>query len=59
MGIYSVLLSMEAIGGELMAAVLGNRFALDGLIYGTLAMAVGAMGLLGRLYQVEVVHGDA
>ena len=47
MGIYSVLLSVGAIGGSLLAAVLGNRFAVDGLIYGTLAMAVVAL-LLGR-----------
>src|SRR6266700_3332100 len=38
MGIYSVLLSVGAIGGSLAAAMLGNRFAVDGLIYGTLAM---------------------
>ncbi len=59
MGIYSVLLSVGAIGGSLVAAVLGNRFAVDGLIYGTLAMAVVAMVLLGRLHPVEVVHGVA
>jgi Major Facilitator Superfamily len=59
MGIYSVLLSMGAIGGSLLAAALGNRFAVDGLIYGTLAMAVVAMALLGRLRPVEVAHGDA
>ena len=59
MGIYSVLLSIGAIGGSLVAAALGDRFAVDGLIYGTLAMAVVAMVLLGRLSQVEVVHGDA
>jgi len=41
------LLSVGAIGGSLLAAVLGNRFAVDGLIYGTLAMAVVAL-LLGR-----------
>ena len=49
MGIYSVLLSVGAIGGSLMAAVLGNRFAVDGLIYGTLAMAVLALFLVRRL----------
>ena len=59
MGIYSMLLSAGAIGGSLMAAVLGNRFAVDGLIYGTLAMAVIAMLLLGRLHPAEVVDGAA
>ena len=49
MGIYSVLLSVGAIGGSLMAAVLGKRFAVDGLIYGTLAMAVLALFLVRRL----------
>ena len=39
MGIYSALLSIGAIGGSLLAAVLGSRFSMDGLIYGTLAMA--------------------
>jgi MFS family permease len=59
MGIYSVLLSIGAIGGSLMAAALGHRFAVDGLIYGTLALAVVAMALLGRLHPVEVVDGSA
>lgn len=59
MGIYSVLLSLGAIGGSLVAAALGNRFAVDGLIYGTLAMAVVAMVLLVRLHPVEVSHGNA
>lgn len=49
MGIYSVLLSIGAIGGSLAAALLGGRFAVDGLIYGTLAMAVVALALLRRL----------
>lgn len=44
MGIYSVLLSIGASIGSLLAAGLGARFAIDGLIYGTLAMAI--MGLL-------------
>ncbi len=43
MGIYSVLLSVGAIVGSLLAAVLGQKFAVDGLIYGTLAMAVVAL----------------
>jgi hypothetical protein len=49
MGIYSVLLSLGAIMGALMAAALGSRFAVDGLIYGTLAMAVTALILVQPL----------
>ncbi len=59
MGIYSVLLSIGAIAGSLLAAALGNRFAVDGLIYGTLAMAVIAMAFLGRLQAVEVADAGA
>lgn len=49
MGIYSVLLSVGAIIGSLIAAVLGRQFAVDGLIYGTLAMAIVALLLVQRL----------
>lgn len=49
MGIYSVLLSLGAIAGSLIAAVLGTRFAVDGLIYGTLAMAIIALLFVQRL----------
>lgn len=40
MGIYSVLLSVGAILGSLLAAALGQHFAVDGLTYGTFAMAL-------------------
>jgi len=43
----------------LLAAVLGSRFAMDGLILRTLAMAVVAMALLGRLHQADVIDGGA
>ena len=49
MGIYSVLLSVGAIVGSLIAAGLGRRFAIDGLIYGTLAMAIIALVFVQRL----------
>jgi MFS family permease len=49
MGIYSVLLSLGAIVGSLIAAMLGRRFAVDGLIYGTLAMAILALVLVRRV----------
>jgi MFS family permease len=49
MGIYSVLLSIGAILGSLIAAALGRHFAIDGLIYGTLMMAVVALVFVSRL----------
>jgi MFS family permease len=49
MGIYSVLLSVGAILGSLVAAVMGSRFAVDGLIYGTLAMAILAFAFVRRM----------
>lgn len=42
MGIYSVLLGIGQIVGSYMAGQLGNRFAVDGLIYGTAALALVA-----------------
>ena len=56
MGIYSVLLSVGAIGGSLMAAALGNQYAVDGLIYGTLTMAVLALFLVRRLEPKKLVR---
>lgn len=53
MGIYSVLLSVGAILGSLIAAAMGARCAVDGLIYGTLAMAVIALVLIRRLETVN------
>jgi hypothetical protein len=38
-----------AIVGSLIAAVLGRRLAVDGLIYGTLAMAIVALLFVQRL----------
>jgi MFS family permease len=49
MGIYSVLLSIGAIIGSFIAAALGRKFAVDGLIYGTLAMAIIALAFVQRL----------
>src|SRR5260370_31907026 len=42
-GIYSVLLCIGAIAGSLLAAALGQAFAVDGLIYSTFAMAIIAL----------------
>ena len=49
MGIYSVLLSIGAIAGSLIAAILASRLAVDGLIWGTLAMAITALFFVRRL----------
>lgn len=49
MGIYSVLLSVGAIVGSLLAGWLGGLLAVDGLIFATLAMALLALALLSRL----------
>jgi MFS family permease len=43
MGIYSVLLSVGAILGSLLAGVLGERYAIDGLCYGTVLVAIAAL----------------
>ena len=57
MGIYSLLLSAGAIAGSLMAAELGKRFSVDGLILGTAAMAVVSLALLGRLSRESMRAG--
>lgn len=59
MGIYSVLLSIGAIIGSLLAAGLGARFAIDGLIYGTLAMAILGLLFVQRLdNRDEIAAGE-
>jgi MFS family permease len=49
MGAYSVLLGLGAVAGSLLAAALAPRFAVDGLIFATLAMAVVGLMLLRGL----------
>jgi MFS family permease len=49
MGIYSVLLSMGAILGSLLAGWLGSVWSVDGLIYGTVVMAAIALVLVHTL----------
>lgn len=49
MGIYSVLLSVGAIGGSLLAGGLGRLFRFDGLLLGTVLLAVCGLALLTRL----------
>lgn len=46
MGIYSVLLSLGAIIGSLLAGLLGKPFAIDGLLYATAGVAVLALVFL-------------
>ncbi len=46
MGIYSVLLSLGAIGGSLLAGELGKEFQFDGLLLGTAAMGICGLALL-------------
>lgn len=49
MGIYSVLLSIGAIVGSLMAGWLGQLFRFDGLLLGTVALAVAGLILMTRI----------
>jgi MFS family permease len=57
MGIYSVLLSVGAILGSLLAAALGQRFAVDGLIYGTFAMALVSLWSVSWLRTNQTLVG--
>jgi MFS family permease len=54
MGLYSVLLSLGAIGGSLLAGALGKLFAVDGLLLGTVMMAVCALILLHNVTVLAV-----
>lgn len=54
MGIYSVLLSLGAIGGSLLAGALGKMFQLDGLLLGTLIVGVCALFLLHKVTIIEL-----
>ena len=49
MGIYSFLLSLGALGGSVLAAIVGRWLAIDGLTYATLGLALLALALLPRL----------
>jgi predicted MFS family arabinose efflux permease len=59
MGIYSVLLSVGAILGSLLAGVLGQRFAVDGLIYGTFVMALISLWSVSWLRMNQAPAGAA
>ena len=51
MGIYSVLLSVGAIVGSLTAGWLGKLFRFDGLLLGTMLLAVAGLALMSRIPQ--------
>ena len=59
MGIYSLLLGLGALVGSLLGGALGNRFAIDGLIYATLGLAAIALGLLRWLPTSSSVNVGA
>jgi hypothetical protein len=54
MGIYSVLLSIGAIGGSLLAGALGKALSIDGLLLGTVLLAAGALLLLHKVTHQAV-----
>ena len=54
MGLYSVLLSLGAIGGSLLAGGLGRIIHIDGLLLGTVLMAVCALLLLHNVTALAV-----
>jgi len=54
MGIYSVLLSVGAIGGSLLAGALGKNWSVDGLLLGTVLLAALALILLHKVTDLKV-----
>jgi MFS family permease len=56
MGIYSVLLSVGAIVGSLMAGWLGKLFRFDGLLLGTVLLAVAGLLLMARIPKDAPIH---
>jgi MFS family permease len=58
MGIYSVLLSIGALVGSFMAGLLGKAFEVDGLIYGTMVMALIAMLAVKSIKQLTRMSGN-
>jgi len=54
MGIYSVLLSLGAIGGSLLSGGLGKVFLIDGLLLGTAIVGIVALVLLHRVPVFQV-----
>lgn len=58
MGIYSVLLSLGAIGGSLLAGGLGKLFGVDGLLLGTVMVGIVALILLHRVPMFQVPFSE-
>ncbi len=56
MGIYSVLLGVGAIMGSLLAGWLGSAFRFDGLLLGTLILAVVSLILLHWVTDTRLFH---
>ena len=59
MGIYSVLLSVGALAGSLMAGWLGRLFRFDGLLLGTVSLAVAGLLLVARIPRDTAVAAGA
>jgi MFS family permease len=59
MGLYSFLLGLGAVAGSLIAGWAGDRFAIDGLIYATLGLAMVALALLPRLNPARIAESEA
>jgi len=57
MGIYSVLLSVGAIVGSLMAGWLGRLFRFDGLLLGTVLLAMLGLALMTRMTRDTGAEG--
>ena len=51
MGIYSALFGVGALAGALIASLVGPYFGVDGLIFGTVGLAVIALAAVGRLAE--------
>jgi len=60
MSVYSVLLSLGAIAGSLLAGVLGQTLRMDGLLLGTALLGAGALVLLrwARVPEGGEAHGE-
>jgi MFS family permease len=58
MGIYSVLLSLGAIAGSLLAGALAKMFMVDGLLLGTAALAVCAQVLLHKVTAIALPSNE-
>jgi hypothetical protein len=54
MGIYSVLLSVGAIGGSLLAGASAKMFSVDGLLISTVALAVCALLMLHNVTVLAI-----